>query len=69
MRFGGGSKRGGMMMSSSSSSSPAVMMVLVAAVCFVGGVSASLGDRLPEFRECVEVSVTELLSEGREGGL
>jgi hypothetical protein len=68
MRVGGGSKRGGMMMSSSSSS-PAVMVVLVAAVCFVGGVSASLGDRLPEFRECVEVSVTELLSEGREGGL
>lgn len=39
-----------------------IAFVLVAICCCVSQVQASLGDRLPEFRECVEVLILPGLS-------
>lgn len=37
----------------------APLLALLALVLFAGAVRASVGDRLPEFRDCVQVSVEE----------
>jgi hypothetical protein len=42
-------------------------VALIIGICLIGSVSASLGDRLPEFRECVQVSFS-LFVEWKNGG-
>lgn len=39
----------------------APLLVLLALVLFAGAVKASVGDRLPEFRDCVQASVDDKL--------